>query len=119
MADPENPGKQMAAGPRQQVSAALGTMGMTLGEQRQLGQALYQLDAASRSSVNQNPTGVYLSRTGEATKGVTFDSADVLDKGMAKAKIARVAPKSRSVYRHTPQGKPVKKGYSQPTVPTT
>ena len=108
VADPENPGRQMPAGPRQQVSAALGTMGMTLGEQRQLGQALYQIDAASRSSVNQNPTGVYLSRTGEPTKGVAFDSADVLDSGMAKAKIARVAPGSRIRVGTTPEGKPVR-----------
>lgn len=108
VADPENPGRQMPAGPRQQVSAALGTMGMTLGEQRQLGQALYQLDAASRSSVNQNPTGVYLSRTGQPTEGVTFDSADVLDSGMAKAKIARVAPGSRIRVGTAPDGKAVR-----------
>jgi hypothetical protein len=87
--NPDTPGKQMPAG-RRTTEGALNALGMTLGEQRQLSQAMYQLDAAKRSSVNENPTGVYLSRTGEATKDVNFDSGDVIDDGMMKAKLARI-----------------------------
>ena len=65
-------------------------MGFTGAESGQLSQAMYQLDAAKRSSVNENPTGVYLSRTGEPTKDVNFDSGDVIDEGMMKAKIASI-----------------------------
>jgi len=95
MADPENPGKQIPAG-RNVVSGALQTLGLTQLEQSQLGQALYQLDAASRSSVNQNPTGVYLSRMTKAgprlpnTGDIFFDSADAIDRQSRNAKVARM-----------------------------
>ena len=97
--NPETPGKQMAAG-RRTTEGVLNALGMTLGEQRQLSQALYQLDAARRSSVNENPTGVYLSRAGGQIQGpadnrsgagdINFDSGDVIDEGMMKAKLARI-----------------------------
>ena len=93
--DPQNPGKQIPAG-RNTVQGALNAIGMTLGEQRELSQAMYQLDAARRSSVNENPTGTYLSRTGEPTQGVTFDAGTEMDEGMMKAKIARI-PKGSTI----------------------
>ena len=93
-----------------EVEAALTAMGMRPGEQQQLSQAMYQVDAARRSSVNENPTGVYLSRTGQGVQGpamdgsqtrsfggdgqftsnVQFDSATEMDKGIAKAPVARI-----------------------------
>ena len=82
-------GAQKSAQGRE-VEGALIEMAFTGKERNQLSQALYQLDAAKRSSVNENPTGVYLSRTGEPTKDVTFDSGDVIDEGMMKAKIASI-----------------------------
>ena len=98
-------GKQVPAG-RNQVEGALNEMGMSLGEQKQLSQAMYQLDAAARSSVNENPTGVYLSRTGEPTKGVNFDSGDVIDEGMMKARLERI-PKGSTIGVSVPgQDKP-------------
>ena len=56
---------------------------MTSGEEERLANALYQLDAANRSSVNQNPTGTYLGRSvrsGTGQQGVVFDSAEAIDK---------------------------------------
>ena len=105
MPDPESPGTQMPAG-RNQVSGALNALGLTLGEQREFGQAMYQLDAARRSSVNQNPTGTYLSRTGEPTKGVTFDAGDVLDGRIDTAKVARIPKGSTIRVGTTESGKP-------------
>ena len=36
----------------------MNAIGMTAGEQQQFANAMFQLDAARRSSVNQNPTGI-------------------------------------------------------------
>ena len=105
--DPQNPGKQIPAG-RNTVQGALNAIGMTLGEQRELSQAMYQLDAAKRSSVNENPTGTYLSRTGDLTRDVNFDSGDVIDEGMMKAKLARVNKGTSIRIGTSDQGKPVK-----------
>ena len=107
MMDPENPGSQIPAG-RNSVSGALNTIGLSNGEQNQLAQALYQLDAAKRSSVNQNPTGSYLSRENEPAKDINFNSADVIDEGMVKAKIGRVNRKSRIRVGSDTQGKPIR-----------
>ena len=60
--DPENPGKSLPAG-RNQVDGVMNALGMTLGEQRQFSNAMFHLEAARRSTVNQNPTGVYLQRS--------------------------------------------------------
>ena len=59
--DPQRPGKSLPAG-NKSVAGVMNAIGMTLGEQQQFANAMFQLDAARRSSVNQNPTGVYLSR---------------------------------------------------------
>jgi len=72
MPDPERPGRSIPAG-RNSVDGVMNALNMTIGEQREFGQAMYQLDAAKRSSVNQNPTGTYLNRQNPKNpKGVTF-----------------------------------------------
>ena len=74
----------------------MNALGMTLGEQQQFANAMFQLDAARRSSVNQNATGTYLSRTGEPTKGVTFDAAEAINASEGSAKVARI-PKGSTI----------------------
>ena len=114
MADPENPGQQIPAG-RNVVDGALQSIGMTQLEQSQLGQALYQLDAAQRSSVNQNPTGIYLSRSTKqgpklsAPSDVFFDAADAIDPREGQAKVARVPRGSTISVSQGGSTKPVRK----------
>ena len=75
-------GKSVPAG-NQVVSGLMQEMGMTSGDEQRLANAMFQLDAANRSSVNQNPTGTYLGRSvrGPGGKqGVVFDSAEAIDK---------------------------------------
>ena len=114
MIDPENPGQQVPAG-RNVVDGALQAIGMTQMEQSQLGQALYQLDAAQRSSVNQNPTGVYLSRStkqGPQLSGpadVFFDAADAIDPREGQAKVARIPRGSTIGVSQEGSTKPVRK----------
>ena len=75
-------GKSVPAG-NQVVSGLMEEMRMTSGEEERLANALYQLDAANRSSVNQNPTGTYLGRSVRGPggqQGVVFDSAEAIDK---------------------------------------
>ena len=52
--------KNIPAG-TQVVSGLMQKLGMTSGDEERLANAMFQLDAAKRSSVNQNPTGTYLS----------------------------------------------------------
>ena len=81
---------------------------MNEGDQQRLANAMFQLDAAKRSSVNQNPTGTYLSRTGEPTKGVTFDAAEAIDSSAGQADVARI-PKGSTIRTGTDdRGKPVR-----------
>jgi hypothetical protein len=70
--DPETR-KNIPAG-TQVVSGLMQKLGMTSGDEQRLANSMFQLDAARRSSVNQNPTGTYLDRTGGPTAGITFDS---------------------------------------------
>jgi hypothetical protein len=70
--DPETR-KNIPAG-TQVVSGLMQKLGMTSGDEQRLANSMFQLDAARRSSVNQNPTGTYLDRTGGPTTGITFDS---------------------------------------------
>ncbi len=65
---------------------------MSAPEQGRLANAMFQLDAARRSSVNQNPTGTYLSRTGGPTEDVTFNAPEPSAQGVSGPKIARVSP---------------------------
>ena len=60
-----SPPRGVAAG-QEYMSAMMYDLGMSKPEQEGLAHALYQLDAAKRSSVNQNPTGTYLSRLTKA-----------------------------------------------------
>ena len=81
---------------------------MNEGDQQRLANAMFQLDAAKRSSVNQNATGTYLSRTGEPTKGVTFDAAEAIDSSQGSAQVARI-PKGSTIRTGTDEkGKPVR-----------
>ena len=106
--DPQRPGKSLPAGNRT-VAGVMNAIGMTLGEQQQFANAMFQLDAARRSSVNQNPTGVYLSRTGEPTKGVQFDAAEAINSSEGSAKVARI-PKGSTIRTGTSEsGKPVRR----------
>jgi hypothetical protein len=70
--DPETR-KNIPAG-TQVVSGLMQKLGMSSGDEQRLANSMFQLDAARRSSVNQNPTGTYLDRTGGPTAGITFDS---------------------------------------------
>jgi hypothetical protein len=70
--DPETR-KNIPAG-TQIVSGLMQKLDMSSGDEERLANSLFQLDAARRSSVNQNPTGTYLGRTGGPTAGITFDS---------------------------------------------
>jgi hypothetical protein len=70
--DPETR-KNIPAG-TQIVSGLMQKLDMSSGDEERLANSLFQLDAARRSSVNQNPTGTYLGRTGGPTEGITFDS---------------------------------------------
>ena len=106
--DVSRPGKSLPAGNRT-ISGVMNAIGMTLGEQQQFANAMFQLDAARRSSVNQNPTGVYLSRTGEPTKGVQFDAAEAINSSEGSAKVARI-PKGSTIRTGTSEsGKPVRR----------
>ena len=106
--DPQRPGKSLPAGNRT-VAGVMNAIGMTLGEQQQFANAMYQLDAARRSSVNQNPTGVYLSRTGEPTKGVVFDAAEAINGNEGSAKVARIPKGSTIEVGTSASGKPIRR----------
>jgi hypothetical protein len=54
--------KNIPAG-TQVVSGLMHKLDLGSGEQQRLANSMFQLDAARRSSVNQNPTGTYLGRT--------------------------------------------------------
>ena len=95
MRDPET-GKSRPAG-NQIVSGLMHQLRMTSGDEQRLANALYQLDAAERSSVNQNPTGTYLGRSVRgpgAEKGVIFDSPEAMG-GFGGTPIAQQAKGSR------------------------
>ena len=82
---------------------------MNEGDQQRLANALFQIEAAKRSGVNQNATGTYLSRTGEPTKGVVFDAAEAIDSSAGQAQVARI-PKGSTIRTGTDdKGKPVRK----------
>jgi hypothetical protein len=82
---------------------------MNEGDQQRLANAMFQLDAAKRSSVNQNATGTYLSRTGEATKGVVFGAESAMNDSSGQAEVARI-PKGSTIRTGTDQktGKPIR-----------
>ncbi len=108
--DPET-GKNIpssTAGP----SEVMNLMRMSPGEQQQFANAMYQMEAARRSSVNENPTGIYLSRMTKqgpqqmGTADVAFDAAEAVGGGLTR--IARQNKGSSIRIGTTDQGKPVK-----------
>ena len=105
--DTESRVKNIPAG-NQVISGLMNRLRMTSGEEERLANALYQLDAARRSSVNQNPTGTYLNRQPSARKtdDVTFQAAEMF--GSSDTRIAQ-QPQGTSIRVGTsPEGKPVK-----------
>ena len=99
---------------KNEPSSAAGTaevmnlLRMNEGDQQRLANAMFQLDAAKRSSVNQNATGTYLSRTGEPTKGIVFDASEAMNDSSGQAQVARV-PKGSTIRTGTDdKGKPVR-----------
>ncbi len=79
---------------------------LSSGDEQRLANAMYQMDAARRSSVNENPTGTYLSRTGEPTKGVTFDAPEAV--GGDAAPVAMQKKGSSIRVGTEPSGKPIR-----------
>ena len=71
--------------------AVLNFLRYTPTEQEQLAGALFQLDAARRSSVNQNPDSMYFTRTGPrgSMEGVTFDAPEAINPRDGAAEIAK------------------------------
>ena len=63
----------------------------TPAEAEQLAGALYQLDSARRSSVNQNPDSMYFTRTGPRGRmeGVTFDAPEAINPRDGQAPVAK------------------------------
>ena len=112
--DPQRPGKSLPAG-NKSVAGVMNAIGMTLGEQQQFANAMFQLDAARRSSVNENPTGVYLSRLTKAgpkpmgQSDIVFDAAEAINSSEGSAKVARI-PKGSTIRTGTDaKGKPVRR----------
>ncbi len=93
--DPQNPGRSIPAG-NNVTGGVMNALGMSLGEQSRFSNAMFQLDAARRSSVNQNPTGTYLSRTGEPSEGVVFDAKEAVSRREGEADVARI-PKGATI----------------------
>jgi len=71
--------------------AVLNFLRYTPAEAEQLAGALYQLDSARRSSVNQNPDSMYFTRTGPrgSMEGVMFDSPEAIDPRDGAASVAK------------------------------
>ena len=111
--DPENPGRALPAGNRT-VSGVMQAIGMTAGEQQQFANAMFQLDAARRSSVNENPTGTYLSRStkqGPQLMGqsdIVFDAPEAINPSEGQAKVARIPKGARIRTGVNESGKPVR-----------
>lgn len=107
--DPNRPGKNVPAG-GQIVSGLMNALRMSSGDEQRLANALFQLDAAERSSVNQNPTGTYLGRSVRGPgpeKGVVFDSPEAMG-GFGGTPIATQKKGSSIRVGTTDQGKPVR-----------
>lgn len=108
--DPNRPGRNIPAG-NQVVSGLMNALRMSSGDEQRLANALFQLDAAERSSVNQNPTGTYLGRSVRgpgSEKGVVFDAPEAMG-GFGGTPIAQQKKGSSIRVGTSEQGKPVKK----------
>ena len=112
--DPQRPGKSLPAG-NKTVAGVMNAVGMTLGEQQQFANAMFQLDAARRSSVNENPTGVYLSRLTKAGPrpmgqgDIIFDAPEAINGNEGYAKVARIPKGSTIEVGTSASGKPIRR----------
>ena len=85
---------------------------MSPGEQQQFANAMFQMDAARRSSVNENPTGIYLSRMTKqgpvqmGTADIAFDASEAV--GGSQTVVANQRKGSSIRVGTTDQGKPIK-----------
>lgn len=99
------------------VSGVMNKLGMTSGDEQRLANALFQLDAARRSSVNQNATGTYLARQTPPrpakASDITFDSPS---EGFGSIRIAQIKDSSkRARFKHGKiDGKPISKDAAKP-----
>jgi hypothetical protein len=103
-------GRSVPAG-NQVISGLMQELRMTSGDEQRLANAMYQMDAAKRSSVNQNPTGTYLGRSGRGPgteKGVMFNSAEAMG-DYAGTPIAQQKKGSNIQVGTSEDGKAVKK----------
>ena len=108
--DPET-GKNIpsnTAGPAE----VMNLLRMSPGEQQQFANAMFQMEAAKRSSVNENPTGIYLSRMtkqGPRPMGqadISFDAAEAVGGDLTRVETQK---KGSSIRVGTSdEGKPVK-----------
>ena len=69
----------------QVVSGLMHRLGMTSGDEQRLANSMFQLDAAKRSSVNQNPTGTYLARENAAIQQPQINLSPESYKGVSPA----------------------------------
>lgn len=113
--DPENPNRNIPAG-NDVVTGMLDTLRMSPNEQQRLANALFQLDAAKRSSVNQNPTGIYLSRATKqgpqmmgtrSVSDIRFDSPEAMITDAVATPIALQKKGTRIRVGTTPEGKAI------------
>ena len=108
--NPEITGASLPAG-RNITGGVMNALNVQLGEQQQLANAMFQLDAAQRSSVNENPTGTYLSRLtkqGPQPMGqgdIVFDAAEAINSNEGAATVARIPKGSTIGVRNEDSGK--------------
>ena len=76
--------KNIPAG-TQLISGLMHKLGMTSGDEQRLANSMFQLDAAKRSSVNQNPTGTYLARKNTAIQQPEINLSPERYKGVSPA----------------------------------
>ena len=99
--NPEIAGASLPAG-RNTTGGVMNALNVQLGEQQQLANAMFQLDAAQRSSVNENPTGTYLSRLtkqGPQPMGqgdIIFDAREAVNNKEGAARVAKI-PKGNTI----------------------
>jgi hypothetical protein len=90
----------------QVVSGLMNKLNMTGGDEQRLANSLFQLDAARRSSVNQNPTGTYLGRTNTPVKqpqiSLSPDSYKGVSRGTAQALVENERRKRSGVEFDSP-----------------
>ena len=104
--DPETRRNVPVANPS--TPEVMGLMRMSPGDQSRLANALFQIDAAQRSSVNQNPTGTYISRQSVSRPDVIYDAPEPSQFGGGGAQVARVASGTTIRTGETDKGKPVR-----------